>query len=129
MVSKCGSEMSGHIPAIVDLCLEYITYDPNYNYDDEDDSDMDCDNAGEEDDVSCKVRRVAAKCLEAVIMTRPVTLLQSQVANIVKAIRKQIKEKTRQGCFALLTDLIQVLPGSLASHMDQIIPGIQFCLG
>ena len=62
----------------------------------------------------------------------PVTLLQSQVANIVKAIHRQMKEKsikTRQGCFALLTDLIQVLPGSLASHMDQIIPGIQFCLG
>ena len=39
MVSKCGSEISGHIPAIVDLCLEYITYDPNYNYDEEDDSD------------------------------------------------------------------------------------------
>ena len=39
----------------------------------------------------------------------PVTLLQSQVANIVKAIHRQMKEKsikTRQGCFALLTDLI-----------------------
>ena len=61
----------------------------------------------------------------------PVTLLQSQVASIVKAVHRQMKEKsikTRQGCFALLTDLITVLPGSLATHMDQIIPGIQFCL-
>ena len=40
MVSKCGSEISSHIPAIVNLCLEYITYDPNYNYDDGEDSDM-----------------------------------------------------------------------------------------
>ena len=42
MVSKCGSGMFGHIPSIVDLCLEY-TYDPNYNYDDGEDSDMECD--------------------------------------------------------------------------------------
>ena len=80
MVSKCGSEISCHIPGIVSLCLEYITYDPNYNYDDGDDSDMECDDEGEEegsddeysddDDVSWKVRRAAAKCLEAVITTR-----------------------------------------------------------
>ena len=79
-MSKCGSEISGHIPAIVDLCLEYITYDPNYNYDDEEDSDMECDDEDNEegsddeysddDDVSWKVRRAAAKCLEAVIVTR-----------------------------------------------------------
>ena len=80
MVSKCGSEISCHIPGIVSLCLEYITYDPNYNYDDGEDSDMECDDEGEEegsddeysddDDVSWKVRRAAAKCLEAVITTR-----------------------------------------------------------
>jgi len=70
MVSKCGSEISSHIPAIVNLCLEYITYDPNYNYDDGEDSDMECDEVGEEDgsddeysdddDVSWKVRRASA---------------------------------------------------------------------
>ena len=96
MVSKCGSEISGHIPAIVELCLDYITYDPNYNYDDGEDSDMECDDGkemlfdkseckdgivGEEDtgsddeysdddDVSWKVRRAAAKCIEAVIISR-----------------------------------------------------------
>ena len=81
MVSKCGSEISPHIPAIVELCLEYLTYDPNYNYDDGEDSDMECDDDGDEengtddeysddDDVSWKVRRAAAKCLEAVILSR-----------------------------------------------------------
>ena len=43
MVSKCGSVISRHIPAFVDLCLEYITYDPNYNYDEGDDRDMESD--------------------------------------------------------------------------------------
>jgi len=202
MVSKCGSEISPHIPAIVELCLEYLTYDPNYNYDDGDDSDMECDDDGDEengtddeysddDDVSWKVRRAAAKCLEAVILSRhemidnfyrtispalitrfkereenvksdifhayiallrqtkpatgiaapdpasmeaeegPVSLLQAQVGNIVKALHRQMKEKsikTRQGCFSLLTELILVLPGALASHMNLLVPGIQFSL-
>ena len=79
----------------------------------------------------------------------PVTQLQAQVAsmrrgqwcycsdlcqvpNIVKALHRQMKEKsikTRQGCFALLTELILVLPGALATHMEHIIGGIQFSLG
>lgn len=55
-----------------------------------------------------------------------------QVPNIVKALHRQMKEKsikTRQGCFALLTELILVLPGALATHMEHIIGGIQFSLG
>lgn len=39
---------------IVEMCLKYITHDPNYNYDDYDDDegqmDMDEDDEGEEDD-------------------------------------------------------------------------------
>ena len=49
MVGKCGSEMSSCIPAIVSLCLKYITCDPNYNYEDEDDSDMECDDNGDDE--------------------------------------------------------------------------------
>lgn len=62
-----------------------MTYDPNYNYDDEDeDSDDRCmesiegeedeeeenDEYSDDDDMSWKVRRSAAKCLEAVISSR-----------------------------------------------------------
>jgi hypothetical protein len=66
------------------LCLQYITYDPNYNYDDEGEDgedgivmeteeegdDDDNDEYSDDDDMSWKVRRSAAKCLEAVIATR-----------------------------------------------------------
>merc|ERR1719334_2659572 len=159
--------------------------------DDEEDTGSD-DEYSDDDDVSWKVRRAAAKCIEAVIVSRhemieqfyrtispalinrfkereenvkadifhayiallrqtkpvvsvvspidsgameaeegPVSLLQAQVPNIVKALHRQMKEKsikTRQGCFSLLTELILVLPGALASHMPHLVPGIQFSL-
>lgn len=62
----------------------------------------------------------------------PVSQLQSQVPSIVKAVHRLLKEKsikTRQGCFSLLSELVQVLPGALNDHVAAIIPGIQFSLG
>ena len=55
MVYKCGVEITPHIPVIMQLCLEYLCYDPNYNYDeDEENGDgMDVDDGdGEDDDES-----------------------------------------------------------------------------
>ena len=69
------------------MCLEFLCYDPNYNYgdDDEDDdvsmdtngydgeSDDDVDNDEEysdDDDMSWKVRRASAKCLASVLGSR-----------------------------------------------------------
>lgn len=49
-----------------------------------------------------------------------------QVPNIVKALHKQLKEKSiksRQGCFSLLTELANVLPGCLADHVPALVPG------
>lgn len=66
----------------MDLSLDYITYDPNYNYEADDavaasfmdtemdDEDIDSEEYSDDDDMSWKVRRSAAKCLEAVISTR-----------------------------------------------------------
>ena len=61
----------------------------------------------------------------------PVNLLKNQISSIVKAIQKQLKcknSKTRQGCFSLLTQLVNVLPGALNNHLAQIIPGINYSL-
>lgn len=80
-VQRCPEATTSHIPLIVNLCLNYITYDPNYNYeaddivmshqmDVEDDEDVESDEYSDDDDMSWKVRRSAAKCLEAVISTR-----------------------------------------------------------
>jgi len=196
LVQKCPKEMASHVPTLTNICLELLAYDPNYNYEEEneedDDGDMETEEDDEEneeeysddDDMSWKVRRCAAKCLEAIISTRPdllvefyrsvspvligrfkereenvkadifhayiallkqtkplssgrensleiTNLLMQQVPNILKATCKQMKDKslkTRQGMLALLTELVLVVPGCLAPHFSQLVPGILFCL-
>ncbi|XP_044740859.1 cullin-associated NEDD8-dissociated protein 1 isoform X2 [Chrysoperla carnea] len=218
-VHRCPKEMTPYIPTITDLCLNYMTYDPNYNYDsDEDDTggagmmeteddngdnDDDNDEYSDDDDMSWKVRRSAAKCLEAIIITRhelmvhfykyvspalisrfkereenvksdifhayiallrqtkslpsrdtvavpvtgtaqvpsdhvqqmnqsPITMLQKQIPDIVKAVHKLMRDKsikTRQDCFSLLKELVTVLPGALTNHIEALIPGIIYSLG
>ncbi|NXJ94380.1 CAND1 protein, partial [Corythaixoides concolor] len=203
-VRRCPKEIDPHIPNVMGLCLKYITFDPNYNYDNEEEEEeemMETENGEDEeqesddeysddDDISWKVRRSAAKCLEAIVSSRhdllqdfyktlspvlisrfkereenvkadifsayisllkqtlpiqswlhapdaggrddvPLTMLQNQVPNIVKALHKQLKEKSiksRQGCFSLLTELANVLPGCLADHIPALVPGIVFSL-
>ncbi|XP_008945811.1 PREDICTED: cullin-associated NEDD8-dissociated protein 1-like, partial [Merops nubicus] len=202
-VRRCPKEMDPHIPNVMGLCLKYITFDPNYNYDNEEDEEdmMETENGEDEeqeseeeysddDDISWKVRRSAAKCLEAIVSTRhdllqdfyntlspvlisrfkereenvkadifstyisllkqtlpmqswlhapdaagkddvPLGMLQKQVPKIIKALHKQLREKSiksRQGCFSLLTELANVLPGCLADHIAVLVPGIVFSL-
>lgn len=176
-----------------------MVYDPNYNYEaDDGDNNIAMDTEDEEygeseeysddDDMSWKVRRAAAKCLEAVISTRhemideffrtlspalimrfkereenvksdifhayiallntmrhtsddsipndpdsmdqvsgTMSLLQNQVPAIVKAVEPLMTEKsirTRQDCFALLKELLIILPGALGAHIPQLMSGI-----
>ena len=68
----------------------------------------------------------------ALFIFRPVSQLQVQIPQIIKAVHKQLREKsikTRQGCFSLLTELVQVLPGALTEHLPAVVPGVQFSLG
>ncbi|XP_060536972.1 cullin-associated NEDD8-dissociated protein 1 isoform X2 [Cylas formicarius] len=203
-INRCPKEITPNIPKITELCLKYMTYDPNYNYDEDEgngdneeedeEDDEENDEYSDDDDMSWKVRRSAAKCLEAIITTRhellpefykvlspaliarfkereenvksdifhayvallkqtkstvivnnmdpntmamdedeetPVTLLQLQIALLVKGIQPQMKEKstkTRQDCFCLLKELCAVLPGALATYIGDLIPGILYSL-
>lgn len=82
-IIRCPKEMTMYIPQITDLCLKYISHDPNYTYtrnaENEDDDDrMETDDSdgeqseaySDDDDISWKVRRSSAKCLETIISTR-----------------------------------------------------------
>ena len=80
----------------------YICYDPNYNYDendeedgmdyDQDEDDESADEYSDDDDMSWKVRRAAAKCLEAIITTRH-ELLDEFYASISPALIGRFKER------------------------------------
>ncbi|XP_061385735.1 cullin-associated NEDD8-dissociated protein 1 [Danaus plexippus] len=110
-VLKCPKEVQPHIPTIIDLCLKMITYDPNYNYEDdeegggggedeemEDESfelaepESDSEEYSDDDDMSWKVRRAAAKCLESVISTRH-ELLAEMYVTVSPALIARFKER------------------------------------
>ncbi|XP_038208414.1 cullin-associated NEDD8-dissociated protein 1 [Zerene cesonia] len=111
IVLKCPKEVQPHIPTIIDLCLKMITYDPNYNYEDEEeggggedeemeeesfepdaDPESDSEEYSDDDDMSWKVRRAAAKCLESVISTRH-ELLAEMYITVSPALIARFKER------------------------------------
>lgn len=56
-----------------------------------------------------------------------VAMLKKQVPVIVKALHRQLKDKSvksRQGCFCLLTELAHTVPGALEEHIPALIPGV-----
>ncbi|KAF6717417.1 Cullin-associated NEDD8-dissociated protein 1 [Oryzias melastigma] len=60
-----------------------------------------------------------------------VTMLKKQVPGIIKALHRQLKDKSiksRQGCFCLLSELAHTVPGALEEHVPALIPGILFSL-
>ncbi|KAL4716046.1 hypothetical protein ACJJTC_002811 [Scirpophaga incertulas] len=108
-VLKCPKEVQPHIPTVIELCLKMITYDPNYNYEDEDRSnddeemedesvapegepESDSEEYSDDDDMSWKVRRAAAKCLESVIATRH-ELLADMYETVSPALIARFKER------------------------------------
>ncbi|XP_030444160.1 cullin-associated NEDD8-dissociated protein 1-like [Syzygium oleosum] len=193
---RCPRDISSYCDQILSLTLEYLSYDPNFTDTMEEDTDEenfeeeeDDDSANEytdDEDASWKVRRAAATCLAALIVSRPemlsklyveacpklidrfkereenvkmdvfnafiellrqtgnVTkgqididessprwLLKQEVAKIVRSINRQLREKsikTKVGAFAVLKELVVVLPDCLADHIGSLIPGIEKAL-
>lgn len=78
---RCHRDISSYCESILHLTLEYISYDPNFTDDMEEDTENDGYEEDEDDeseneytddeDISWKVRRAAAKCLTALIVTWP----------------------------------------------------------
>jgi hypothetical protein len=88
LLQRCPADITPHIDAIQALALKYLSFDPNYAADSDGEDaadDMDEDDAGndgfddvddddqlsDDDDMSWKVRRSCAKCLSALLSTRP----------------------------------------------------------
>ncbi|XP_022354023.1 cullin-associated NEDD8-dissociated protein 2 isoform X4 [Enhydra lutris kenyoni] len=101
---KCPKEMGPHVPNVTSLCLQYMKHDPNYNYDsDGDEEEMETednefseqeseDEYSDDDDMSWKVRRAAAKCMAALIGSRP-DLLPDFHSTLAPALIHRFKER------------------------------------
>eukprot|EP00850_Spirogloea_muscicola_P001276 SM000004S15146 [mRNA] locus=s4:1584727:1593967:+ [translate_table: standard] len=196
-VLRCPKDVAEHCPLILELALEYLSYDPNFTDDmdedhdedleDEDEAEESAEEYSDDEDVSWKVRRAATKCLSALIVSRqemiatfyskaspkiierfrereenvkidvfnayadllrqtalvtkgtaepylpssPLYMLRQEVPKLVRALNKQLREKsikTRIGAFGVLRQLVLVLPNSMADYIASLIPGIEKAL-
>lgn len=105
-ICKCPKEVTPYVSQITTLCLDYLCYDPNYNYgdDEEEDNSMDTNNFEEDeeiddedeysddDDMSWKVRRASAKCLSAILGSRH-ELLTEFYTNVSPKLVARFKER------------------------------------
>eukprot|EP00730_Choanoeca_flexa_P003196 TRINITY_DN11324_c0_g3_i2.p1 TRINITY_DN11324_c0_g3~~TRINITY_DN11324_c0_g3_i2.p1 ORF type:complete len:1207 (+),score=411.50 TRINITY_DN11324_c0_g3_i2:3-3623(+) len=112
-----------HLNGTVELAVKALQFDPNYSYDDDDD-DMDDDEDDEDgfgddsdeeedysddDDTTWKVRRSAAKCLSACIVTRPDLLddfLKTVLPKVVVCFRER-EENVRVDVFATFETIVK----------------------
>ncbi|KAL7002106.1 Cullin-associated NEDD8-dissociated protein 1 [Sarracenia purpurea var. burkii] len=78
---RCPKDIFSYCDVILPLTLEYLSYDPNFTDNMDEDTDDESHEEEEDDesaneytddeDISWKVRRAAAKCLAALIVSRP----------------------------------------------------------
>ena len=132
------------MPPIIEICTEFIKYDPNYAYDDvtlDDDETMEVDDDEEEDgdgesedmdeysdddDISWKARRSAAKCIETLITSRS-DRLGEHYATLAPLLLDRFKERDQsvkidvfRAYEALLKQTRLFLPDRLA-NLDSVI--------
>ncbi|XKL68842.1 hypothetical protein PGB90_006611 [Kerria lacca] len=132
-VQRCPREITPYIPTITELCLHYITYDPNYNYDDGDgdnmmetddekitEDDEEDDEYSDDDDMSWKVRRAAAKCLESIIATRRELLTEfyKTVSPQLTARFKEREENVKSDIFHAYKTLLKQTRFTFTSNVD-----------
>ncbi|GAB1291179.1 Cullin-associated NEDD8-dissociated protein 2 [Apodemus speciosus] len=100
---KCPKEMDPHVPNVTSLCLQHMKHDPNYDHDSDEEEQMETEDSefseqesgdeySDDDDMSWKVRRAAAKCMAALISSRP-DLLPDFHCTLAPALIRRFKER------------------------------------
>ncbi|KAK4792080.1 hypothetical protein SAY86_022515 [Trapa natans] len=116
---RCPRDIVSYCDEILNLTLEYISYDPNFtdtmeeatdheNYEEEED-DESADEYTDDEDASWKVRRAAAKCLAALIVSRPEMLSKLYVEACPKLIErfKEREENVKMDVFNTFIELLR----------------------
>ncbi|KAJ3680666.1 hypothetical protein LUZ60_016944 [Juncus effusus] len=116
---RCPRDISGYTGDVLHLCLEYLSYDPNFTDTmdedtddgdhDEDEDEQSADEYTDDEDASWKVRRAAAKCLSAIIISRPEMLSSLYLEACPKMIErfKEREENVKMDIFNTFTELLR----------------------
>ncbi|CAI5988630.1 unnamed protein product [Closterium sp. NIES-64] len=120
-VVRCPKDVAEHCEAILDLALKYLSYDPNFTDDamdgdgegegeeeDEDDEDEE-EEYSDDEDVSWKVRRAAARCIAAITTSRPEmlsTLYAKASPKLIERFRER-EENVKVDVFNAFIDLLR----------------------
>ncbi|KAL9353697.1 hypothetical protein Peur_051667 [Populus x canadensis] len=116
---RCPRDIYSYCDEILHLALEYLSYDPNFTDNMEEDTDDESHEEEEDDeseneytddeDVSWKVRRAAAKCLAALIVSRPEVLAKLYEEACPKLIDrfKEREENVKMDVFNTFIELLR----------------------
>ncbi|XP_074579809.1 cullin-associated NEDD8-dissociated protein 1 [Curcuma longa] len=115
---RCPRDISPYCDNILNLTLEYLSYDPNFTDNMEEDTDEEGNEEEEDDeseneytddeDASWKVRRAAAKCLQAIIVSRPemLTMLYAEACPKLIERFKEREENVKMDVFNTFIELL-----------------------
>jgi cullin-associated NEDD8-dissociated protein 1 len=116
---RCPRDISPYCEDILNLALEYVSYDPNFTDSMEEDTDEegqeeedDDESANEytdDEDASWKVRRASAKCLSAIIVSRPEMLSKMYLEACPKLIERfrEREENVKMDIFNTFIELLR----------------------
>ncbi|KAG6611372.1 putative Cullin-associated NEDD8-dissociated protein [Phytophthora cinnamomi] len=140
-VIRCHNEITPHVEAILKLVMQFISYDPNYNYVDSADEDEDMEEEEEEysdeegdysddDDTSWKTlpNSNGAGSFHPPTSNGCITQLEQRLNTIVVGANKQFGTKasvpSRCAVVAMLSELAMVEHGKLGDFIGRLMPNI-----
>ncbi|KMZ65955.1 Cullin-associated NEDD8-dissociated protein [Zostera marina] len=115
---RCPRDISLYCDDILHLSLEYLSYDPNFtdvmeedtneeSFEEEED-DESADEYTDDEDISWKVRRAAAKCLGAIVISRP-EMLSKMYSEASPRIIERFKEREENVKMDIFNTFIELL--------------------
>ncbi|VDD93477.1 unnamed protein product [Enterobius vermicularis] len=134
---RCPKDITPFVPKIVEAVSVFLKHDPNYTYDDDDDDenlddqrnmdtdvgfiiklcfcieaesdqDEDIEEYSDDDDMSWKVRRAAAKCIEALIISRREQIVEfsDTLGSLLMSRFKEREDNVKWDIFHAYTQLL-----------------------
>eukprot|EP00667_Euglena_gracilis_P000570 EG_transcript_570 len=134
-VVRCPGQVAQFFPDIMAVCKDLLRWDPNYDYEECDDMEEDNEEDGEEDmmddeeldqdeedGVSWKVRKASAKCLSAIITSRPdmlETIYQSICCQADSTLPDRFKEREESVKLDIFKTFEHLLQATKVVHSSQ----------